>query len=153
MRKSRLFAGVATLFAATFVASSASAQDTTVSTGEIAAQPTVASFVIAIDATPATIEKLATLESLKAEDVTLVDVHALAMSDSAAVKGAIERNKEQTEQLRTSLSANAAISEALSAHTPALSASDVVAAEVTADNKVVVFYKAKDAMEPKEPPK
>ncbi len=155
MRKSRLYAGVAAVFAATFVAASANAQDTTVSTGEIAAAPTVESFVVAIDATPATLEKLGALESLSSENVTLVDVHTLAMSDSAAVKGAIERNKEQTEQLRTALSGNAAISQALSAHTPAVEASDVVAAEVTADNKVIVYYKAKadKPMEPPAPPK
>ena len=152
MSKSRLFVGVATLFAATLVASSASAQDTTVSTGEVVVPPTAASFAAAIEATPATIERLATLESLKAEDVTLVDVKALAMADSATVKGALERkNAEHTEHLRTSLGANAAISEALAAHTPVLTVSDVVAAEVTAENKVVLFYKAKDAKEDKEP--
>ena len=108
------------MFAATLVASTASAQDTTVSTGEIVVPPSAASFAAAIDATPATIEKLGTLESLKAEDVTLVDVHTLAVTDSAAVHGALERkNAEHTEQLRTSLAANAAISEALAAHTPA----------------------------------
>jgi hypothetical protein len=140
------------LFAATLVASTASAQDTTVSTGEIVVPPSAASFAVAIDATPATIEKLGTLESLKAEDVTLVDVHTLAVTDSATVHGALERkNAEHTEQLRTSLAANAAISEALAAHTPAVSVSNVIAAEVTADNKVVLFYKAdaKDPMEPK----
>ena len=140
------------MVAAAFVATAASAQDTTVSTGEIAAAPTAASFAAAIEATPATIERLGTLESLKAEDVTLVDVHTLAMVDSAAVHGALDqKNKEQTEQLRTSLGANAAIREALSANTPALTVSDVVAAEVTMDNKVVLYYKAKDTKESNDP--
>jgi hypothetical protein len=143
------------MFAATFVAASANAQDTTVSTGEIAAQPTVESFVVAIDATPATIEKLNALESLSSENITLVDVHTLAMSDSAAVSSAIERNKEQTEQLRTSISANPAIGQALSSHTPPLQPSDVVAAEVTADNKVIVYFKREESkpMESGQPPK
>lgn len=150
MRRSRLFAGVAALFATAFLAGNAKAQDTTVSTGEIAALPTAETFVVAIDATPATIEKLGALESLSSENVTLVDVHTLVMTDSAAVKGAIERNKEQTEQLRTAIGANAAISQALAAHSPAVEASDVVAAEVTADNKVIVYYKAKSDKKPME---
>jgi hypothetical protein len=147
MRRSRLFVGVATLFAAAFVATSASAQDTTVSTGEIVAPPSAASFVAAIDATMPTIERLGTLE-VKAPDVTLVDVRTLVVEDSAAVKGAIERNAEHTEHLRTSIGANAAISEALAAHTPPLAASDVVAAEVTAENKVVLYFKSKEAKNP-----
>lgn len=133
------------LFAATFVASGASAQDTTVSTGEVVVPPTAASFVAAIDATMPTIEKLGTLEAVKAEDITLVDLRTLVAQDSAGVKGAIERNEAHIEHLRTSIGANAAISEALAAHTPALSVSDVVAAEVSADNKVVVYYKVKEA--------
>lgn len=144
MRRSRLFIGAAAFVAASLIASGANAQDTTVSTGAVVPEHSVASFVGALDASAATLEKLDAATAIKAENVTLVDVNSFASTDTAkAVDAAIEKHAEHLTTLRTKLAAQPAVAEALAKHTPAIAMDDVVGAEIQANDKLVIYYRAK----------
>jgi len=145
MRRSRLFIGAAAFVAASLIASGASAQDTTVSAGAVVPEYSVASFVGALDASPATIEKLGAASSIKAENITLVDVNTFAANDTAkAVDAAIEKHAEHIIGLRAKLADQPAVAEVLAKHTPAVSIDDVVGVEVQAEDKLVIYYRGKE---------
>lgn len=119
------------------------AQDTTRTTskGEVAMAPSVTTLMSAIQSASSVPAKLSTLTSLSASDVQLVDVSTLAQGDSAQmVSAAVQQNEASIDSLRTALGSNTTITSALSGNTTPLTTKDVVAADVTSDNKVVLYY-------------
>ncbi len=168
MHTRTLFAAVATAaIAAIATPSLSNAQDTTakkptVSKGEVAMQPSFSSLISAINSGSASVDKIKSLTTVNAADVQFVNVEDLIKgNDAQALKDALSKNKDATDSLRAALGSNPAISLLLasdSAATPTVtppvtpavptpsmskakpSAKDIVAADVSADNKVVLYY-------------
>jgi hypothetical protein len=111
-----------------------------VSKGEVATQPTYSSLMTAISATSAQNAKLKALTTVNASDVQLVNVQTLLKDNADSLTAAIKANESDIATLRTTLGANTAISGVLSANTVPLTTADVVAADVGADGKVVLYY-------------
>lgn len=143
MRRTRFLLTLAT-FAATVIAGSAGAQDTTVSKGEVAKPPTFNSLVAAVSATPATVEALKARTMINEAEVRLVDATPLiAGQDESALKAALEQHAAAIEQLRTTLGAQAAVTGALEKQEPKATVADVIAVEVHVDGTMDVYYRAK----------
>ena len=159
-----------TLLAATAVAAFAaiatptisSAQDTTskqTSKGEVAMAPSFGSLISAINASSAHNDKIKALTDVNATNVQLVNVDDLLKgNDVNALTNAVQKNQADITTLQTTLGANSTINTVITSSTPApsmsatttdttakaapapLAASDVIAADVTPDGKVVLYY-------------
>jgi len=158
MQTRTLLTAVATAAIAAIVTPSISnAQDTTakkttVSKGEVAMQPSFGSLISAINSGTANADKLKSLTTVNAADVQFVNVEDLLKgNDVSALNNALSKNKEGVDALRSALGSNPAIgllmapdSAATSTSTMSASAKpsakDVVAADVSADNKLVIYY-------------
>jgi hypothetical protein len=154
MRTRTLLAAVATAAIAAMVTPSlSSAQDTTVkkptiSKGEVAMAPSFSSLISSINSSTANADKIKSLTTVNAADVQFVNVEDLIKgNDPKAVSDALSKNKDGVDALRTALGSNPALGLLLapdSAATPGMSAKpaakDVVAADVSSDNKVVLYY-------------
>ena len=147
-----LTAVAAAAFAAIVTPSLSSAQDTTakktVSKGEVAMAPSFSSLISSINSSTANADKIKSLTTVNAADVQFVNVEDLIKgNDPKAVSDALSKNKDGVDALRTSLGSNPALGLLLapdSAATPGMSAKpaakDVVAADVSSDNKVILYY-------------
>ena len=164
MQTRTLLAAVATAAIAAMVTPSlSSAQDTTVkkteSRGEVAMQPSYTSLISAISSGSANADKIKALTSVNASDVQFVNVEDLLAGNSPdSLKAVLSKNEDNIEALRKALGSNQALGLLLAPETPAAanptdttkaampsmsakpSAKDVVAADVTSDNKVVLYY-------------
>ena len=159
MRTRTLLAAVTTAAIAAMVTPSLStAQDTTakkttVSKGEVAMQPSFGSLISALNSSTANADKLKSLTTVNAADVQFVNVEDLLKgNDVSALNNALSKNKEGVDALRSALGSNPAIGllmapdSAATSTTSTMSASakpsakDVIAADVSADNKLVVYY-------------
>jgi hypothetical protein len=155
MQTRTLLAAVATAAVAAIATPSLSnAQDTTakkptVSKGEVAMQPSFGSLISAINSGTANADKLKSVTSVNAGDVQFVNVEDLLKgNDVKALTDALSKNKDGIESLRTALGSNPAISLLLAPDSAAMptagaakpSAKDIVAADVSADNKLVLYY-------------
>ena len=156
MQTRTLFAAVAAAAIAAVVTPSLSAaQDTTakkttVSKGEVAMQPSFSSLISAINMGTASSDKIKSLTTVNAADVQFVNVEDLLKgNDAQALNDALSKNKEGIDALRTALGGNPALSLLLASDSAATtmpspaakpSAKDIVAADVSADNKVVLYY-------------
>ena len=163
MQTRTLLAAVATAAIAAMVTPSiSSAQDTTakktVSKGEVAIQPSYSSLISAISLGSANADKIKALTSVNASDVQFVNVEDLLAGNSPdSLKAVLSKNEDNIEALRKALGSNQALGLLLASDTPAPvttdttkapmpsmsmkpSAKDVVAADVTSDNKVVLYY-------------
>ena len=144
MQKRTLLAALVTAAATAIVTPSISqAQDTTRATskGEVAMAPSVTTLISAINSASEQNDKLKAMTEVSAANVQLVNVADLVKaSDSTTVSAALTKNETDLAALRTTLGANTALSGVLSANSTPLTASDVVAADVGADGKVVVYY-------------
>ena len=117
------------------------AQQPKESTGEVAMAPSFSSLLTAIDSASARNAKLTAATTLTAENVQLVNVQDLLKDASAdSLTAAITRNSAVIDSLRATVAANTTINTALAANTTPLTANDVVATDVTADGKVIVYY-------------
>ena len=163
MQTRTLLAAVATAAIAAMVTPSlSSAQDTTVkkteSRGEVAMQPSYTSLISAISSGSANADKIKALTSVNASDVQFVNVEDLLAGNSPdSLKDVLSKNEDNVEAVQKALGSNQALGLLLASDTPAPvttdttktpmpsmsmkpSAKDVVAADVTSDNKVVLYY-------------
>ena len=167
MQTRTLLAAVATAAIAAMVTPSlSSAQDTTKKTteskGEVAMQPSFGSLMSAINAGKANVDKINALTSVNASDVQFVNVEDLVKgNDAQALKDALSKNEDGVEALQKALGSNPALNLLLAPDNAAKpittdttaksttsmpgmsmkpSAKDVVAADVTSDNKVILYY-------------
>ena len=143
-----LTAVAAAAFVAIATPSIARAQDTTRATskGEVATMPNYNSLLTAINATAATNAKLKGMTAIEATNIQLVNVEDLLKgNDVEALNSALKKNEADLATLRTTLGGNATVSGALTANATPLAATDVVATDVGADGKVVVYYWKKPA--------
>jgi len=163
MQKRTLLAAVAAAAIAAIVTPSlSSAQDTTkktVSKGEVAMQPSYSSLISAISSGTANADKIKALTSVNASDVQFVNVDDLLAGNSPdSLTAILSKNEDNIEALQKALGSNPALglllassdSAAAKVTPPAAtpmpsmsakpSAKDVVAADVSADNKVVLYY-------------
>ena len=164
MQTRTLLAAVATAAIAAMVTPSLShAQDTTakkttVSKGDVAMQPSYSSLISAISLGSANADKIKALTSVNASDVQFVNVEDLLAGNSPdSLKAVLSKNEDNIEALRKALGSNQALGLLLASDTPAPvttdttktpmpsmsmkpSAKDIVAADVSSDNKVVLYY-------------
>jgi hypothetical protein len=165
MQTRTLLAAVATAAIAAVVTPSLSnAQDTTtkkttVSKGEVAMQPSYSSLISAISSGTANADKIKALTSVNASDVQFVNVEDLLAGNSPdSLNAILSKNEDNIEALRKALGSNPALGLLLASDSAAAkpvtppaatpmpgmsmkpSAKDVVAADVSADNKVVLYY-------------
>ena len=156
MQTRTLLAAVATAAIAAIVTPSIShAQDTTAkktSTGEVALQPSFGSLISAINASSANTAKVKGLTTVNPSDVQLVNAEDLAKgNDTKALSEALTKNQSDIEALRAALGANQTIGTMLAADPGAAASSmkpsvkDVVAADVSPDGKVILYYWKKPA--------
>jgi hypothetical protein len=144
MQKRTLLAALATAAAAAIVTPSVSqAQDTTRATskGEVATAPSFGSLMSAINSASANNNKLKAMTDISAANVQLVNVDDVAKGNNTeALTNALKKNEADLTSLRATLGTNTALSGVLTANTTPLTAADVVAADVSPDGKVVVYY-------------
>ena len=164
MQTRTLLAAVATAAIAAMVTPSLSnAQDTTkkaVSKGEVAMAPSFSSLISAINSGTASSDKIKSLTTVNAADVQFVNVEDLLKgNDPQALNDALSKNKEGVDALQSALGSNPALNLLLASSDSAAakvtppaaaptpmpsmakpSAKDIVAADVSADNKVVLYY-------------
>lgn len=149
MRKSTLLAAVVAAAAAAIITPSISqAQDTTQKTskGEVAMAPSFGSLISAINAASAQNGKIKALTEVNAANVQLVNVEDLLKGQNAeALTKALTKNEADITALRTTLGANAGLASVLTANSVPLAPTDVVAADVGADGKIIVYYWKKPA--------
>lgn len=128
---------------------------TTTSKGEVAIAPSFGSLMSAINATSAHNDKIKAMTDLSAANVQLVNVSDLLKGNNVeALNNALQKNEADIATLRTTLGANTTITSVLSgnATTPtttttpttasatAVTANDIVAADVSPDGKLVLYY-------------
>jgi hypothetical protein len=170
MQNRTLLAAIAAAaIAAVATPSISAAQDTTVkkteSRGEVAMQPSYSSLISAISMGSTNADKIKALTSVNASDVQFVNVQDLLAGNSPdSLNAVISKNEDNIEALRKALGSNQALGLLLGSDsaatataattttdttkTPTMpgmshakpSAKDVVAADVTSDNKVVLYY-------------
>jgi len=112
------------------------------SKGEVATQPSVTSFMRAIDSLSARVDQLKAMPSISPSNVQLVNVEDLAKGSSAdSVQAAIQHaDTAAVSALRSTLGADSTLASALSANSPSITPADVVAADVGSDGKVTLYY-------------
>ena len=119
------------------------AQQQKESKGEVAT-PNFGSLISAINSSKANSEKLTAMTTLTAENVQLVNVQDLLQGNSIeALNAALSKNEADVTTLRTTVFGNTTISPLLK--TPAVEEKDIVATDIGADGKVIVYYWKKPA--------
>ena len=153
MQTRTLLAAVATAAVAAIVTPSlSSAQATppqkTTSKGEVAIQPNFGSLISAINASSAHNDKIKAMADVNATNVQLVNVEDLLKgNDVEALTNALTKNQTDIDALRATLGANATINgvitstaSATTTDAPKLAPADVIAADVSPDGKLVLYY-------------
>ena len=103
--------------------------------------PNLTSLISAINSASATNDKIKAMTDVNAANVLLVNVEDVVKgSDTTVLAAALKKNDTDLKALRTTLGTNTALTGVLSANATPLTASDVVAADVDADGKVVLYY-------------
>lgn len=121
------------------------AQQQKESKGEVAT-PSFGSLISAINSSKANSEKLTAMTTLTAENVQLVNVQDLLQGNNVeALEAALTKNEADVSSLRTAVSSNTTITPLLEAKMPKVEAKDVVATDISADGKVIVYYWQKPA--------
>ena len=132
---------------------------TTTSKGEVAIAPSFGSLISAINSTSAHNDKIKAMTDLSAANVQLVNVADLLKGNNVeALNNALQKNEADIATLRTTLGANTTIASVLStdsakaattttdtttstaAKANAVTANDVIAVDVGADGKVILYY-------------
>ena len=112
-----------------------------VSKGEVESAPNFGSLISALNSASAHNDKLKAMTEITAANIQLVNVDSLLKGNSAeALEAALKKNEADITTLRTTLGANTSITSALTANSTPLTSADVVATDVGADGKVVVYY-------------
>ena len=148
MQNRTLLAAIATAAVVAIAAPSTShAQVPQTSKGEVATIPSFGSLISAINASSAQAEKLKAITTVTAENVQYVDVSELVKGNSEeALKNALEKNQADITTLRASFAPETPLAAALTAKPELeLKAEHIVATDVSADGKLVVYYWKKSA--------
>lgn len=149
MHNRTLLTALTTAFAvAVAVPSVSKAQDTTTKTskGEVALKPNFGSLMSALNSASAHNDKLKAMTEVTAANVQLVNVEDLLKGNNVeAFNAALAKNEADVTALRTTLGANTTINGMLTSNSVPLTATDVVATDVGADGKLVVYYWKKPA--------
>jgi hypothetical protein len=131
---------------ALFFSIGASAQDTTVSKGDVARAPSFTSLMASYQHFPATLEALKKMTTIKGADVTIVDATPLVTGQSEQLlKVQLERHAAHITELQQLLSGQAEVTALLSKESPGRTVADVIAADTQADGKVVIYIHPKKA--------
>ena len=142
MKKFTLLAAAA-LAAVAFGTSTLSAQDTTrkESKGEVRMPPTVASVVVVIDGSLATAGKVNAFKTEAMPKVEIFDVKPLLTNEDEEkiFKTAYEKNKDSIKQLQEEIKKHGSIVKTLSESPTKPEPGDVVGAELTAENVLVIY--------------
>lgn len=142
MKKFTLLAAAA-FAAVAFGTSNLSAQDTTrkESKGEVKMPPTVASVVIVMDGSLATAGKVNAFKSEAMPTVEVVEVKPLLTNEDEEkiFKTAYEKNKDGIKQLQSELKKHGSIVRTLGEKLPKAETDNIVAAELTPDNRLVLY--------------
>lgn len=116
-------------------------QPTQTAKGEVAIQPNFGSLIFALNSTAAHNDKLKAMTELTAANVQLVNVEDLLKGNNVeALTNALQKNETDVTALRTTLGANTTITSTLTTNTVPLTTTDVIATDVGADGKVVVYF-------------
>ena len=164
MQTRTLLAAVATAAVAAIATPSLSSAQVppqkTTSKGEVAMQPNFGSLISALNAGTKHNAHLKGLTTVTPENVQIVNVADLLKgNDVSALENAITKNQANIDSLRATLGENQALNTMISATTitttttttttdttaasakaQTLTANDIVAADVTTDGKVVLYY-------------
>jgi len=130
-----------------------------VSKGDVDMAPSFASLMRAVNSQATKTDSIKALSNVSASNVQLVNVEDLLKgNDEEALKTALQKNESAISTLRSTLGADSTISNVIttggsanaatstSTSTPttsantALTTNDIVAADVTSDGKVVLYY-------------
>ena len=125
------------------VRASANAQDTTrmTSRGEVALALSYRSLVAAVTNVSPMAMKVETLAGLVPERIRLADANDfLGPSNEGAFGALVARNAAGITALRAAVQRNEMIAKALADHPAKPTVGDVVAAEITVDHGVIVYY-------------
>jgi hypothetical protein len=142
MKKITLLAAAA-LAAVAVGTSTLSAQDTTrkESKGEVRMPPTVASVVVVIDGSLATAGKVNAFKTEAMPTVEVFDVKPLITNEDEEkiFKTAYEKNKDSIKQLQEEIKKHGSIVKTISESPTKPEPGDVVGAELTTDNRLVIY--------------
>lgn len=143
MKKPTLLAAAA--FALVALGTSAAfAQDTTrkEAKGDIAKPPTLASVVIVVDGSLATVAKVGTFTAETPLKIEVVDVKPIFTGepDEKTLKEALAKNEDAIKMLRTELKKNALIVNAVDGHAQKPDISDVLGAELVDGDRLVIYF-------------
>jgi len=142
MKKITLLAAAA-LVAVAVGTSTLSAQDTTrkESKGEVRMPPTVASVVVVIDGSLATAGKVNAFKTEAMPTVEVFDVKPLITNEDEEkiFKTAYEKNKDSIKQLQEEIKKHGSIVKTISESPTKPEPGDVVGAELTTDNRLVIY--------------
>jgi hypothetical protein len=117
-----------------------------VSKGEVESKPNFGSLMSALNSASAQNDKLKAMTELNAANVQLVNAEELIQGNNKeALEAALKKNEADLTALRSTLGANTTINGLLTANSVPLAASDVIATDVGADGKVIVYYWKKPA--------
>jgi hypothetical protein len=124
------------------VATPAMAQDTVTSRGDVARPaPTFEGLITAMTKTSATIDELTKRQMINDADILVVDAKPLLEGKGdEMLKVQLDKNKESLKQLHDVLSKHPAIEARLKKESANPSVSEIIAAEITADGKIQLFY-------------
>lgn len=157
MKRILMISSLAAAFGLTLPAL-ASAQDTVRRGGEVARTPSYATLMSALASTQRATEQIKGLTTINATDVRVVDVKDfVTTTNETEFNDAIGRHQAELDSLHAAIEANATLSQAIASHKPAgamadttmqagqaLTAKDVVAAEVLDDGEVVLYVRKKN---------
>ena len=125
------------------VATPAMAQDTVTSRGDVARPaPTFEGLITAMTKTSATIDELTKRQMINDADLLVVDTKPLLEGKGdEMLKVQLDKNKDSVKQLQEVLSKHPAVEARLKKESAAPSVNEIIAAEITADGKIQLFYR------------
>jgi hypothetical protein len=125
------------------VATPAMAQDTVTSRGDVARPaPTFEGLITAMTKTSTTIDELTKRQTINDADILVVDTKPLLEGKGdEMLKVQLDKNKDSLKQLQDVLSKHPAIEARLKKESANPSVSEIIAAEITADGKIQLYYR------------
>jgi hypothetical protein len=124
------------------IAVPASAQDTLVSRGDVAKAPSFDGLISALTKTTGTVDELLKKQTISEDEIMVVDTKPLLEGKGdEMLKIQLERNKDGIKQLQEVLSKHPAVEARLKKESADPSVSEVIAAEMTADGKIQLYYR------------
>lgn len=118
------------------------AQDTLVSRGDVAKAPSFEGLISAMTKTQATIDELLKKQVVNDSDLVVVDTKPLLEGKGdEMLKIQLDRNKDAIKQLQEVLEKHPAVAARLKRESADPSINEVIAAELTADGKLQLYYR------------